>query len=236
LPIIVFFYGGSWAGGSKADYRFAGEALAARGYIVAIPDYRVYPQVRYPVFLEDAAAAVAAVRPAVREQGIAATGPLVVMGHSSGAHMAAMLALDDRWLAAQDMDPQRDLAAMVGLAGPYDFLPLRREQVKQVFAPAADELEQTQPIHHAAPPHPPLILAAGQPDKIVVAENSISLHGAVQAAGGSSVLLLYESLGHRLIVAALAWPLTLFTDVLDDVDAALGRTLPPVGDSPAPQG
>ncbi len=217
-PIIVFFYGGSWAGGIKADYRFAGEALAARGYIVAIPDYRVYPEIRYPAFLEDAASAVAQIRDIVRAQELPADGPLLLMGHSSGAHMAAMLAMDPRWLSPHGMTPSTDLSAMIGLAGPYDFLPLRSEQVKAVFAPASDELETTQPISYVDSPHPPLVLAAGLKDEIVVPENSISLHGAVQGAGGKSDLILYEGLGHRLMVASLAWPLRWFTDLLDDVD------------------
>ena len=57
--MVVFFYGGSWNHGERHDYRFVGEALAARGIVTVIPDYRLYPQVRYPDFLKDNAAAVA---------------------------------------------------------------------------------------------------------------------------------------------------------------------------------
>jgi len=121
-PVAVFLYGGSWQSGDKALYRFVGRSLASRGIITVIPDYRVYPEVRYPAFLRDNARAVAFAKQHAAEWG-GDPGRLFLIGHSAGAYNAAMLALDRRWLGEVGLDPRRDLAGFVGLAGPYDFLP-----------------------------------------------------------------------------------------------------------------
>src|SRR4051812_36633720 len=121
-PVVVFFYGGNWTSGARGDYEFVGEALASRGLVAVIADYRQYPEVRYPLFLEDAAQAVAwAAREAARYGGDPKR--LYVMGHSAGAYNAAMIALDKRWLAQQGMTPSA-LSGWIGLAGPYDFIPI----------------------------------------------------------------------------------------------------------------
>ncbi|WP_254606600.1 alpha/beta hydrolase, partial [Sphingomonas bacterium] len=111
-PVIVFFYGGSWSSGTRAGYSFVGRALAARGFVVAIPDYRLVPQVRFPAFLRDNAAAVRWVRGHIAASG-GDPDRLVLAGHSAGAYDAAMLALDPRWLGA-------DRAAVRGWAGLAD--------------------------------------------------------------------------------------------------------------------
>lgn len=130
-PVVVFFYGGTWVSGERRDYKFIGEALASAGIVTIIADYRLYPQVRYPDFLEDGARAVAW---AQREAGRYGGDPrrMYVMGHSSGAYNAAMLALDPRWLTAQGMSPTI-LKGWIGLAGPYDFLPIENPAAKPVF-------------------------------------------------------------------------------------------------------
>ena len=118
-PIILFFYGGSWENGKRADFRFVGNALADAGIIAAIPDYRVYPEVVFPAFVQDAARAFAAVH-----RRFGSSRPVFVMGHSAGAHIAALLALDPRYLRQVGLDNCNDVAGLIGLAGPYDFLPL----------------------------------------------------------------------------------------------------------------
>jgi len=97
-PIVVFFYGGNWNSGERADYRFIGRSLAEDGAIVVIPDYRVYPQVRWPDFLRDSAQAV---RWAYDNAAHLGANPdrIVLMGHSAGAYNAVKLATDGRWLA-----------------------------------------------------------------------------------------------------------------------------------------
>jgi acetyl esterase/lipase len=159
-PLVVFFYGGRWQAGRKEDFLFAAEAFVSRGFAVAVPDTRLYPEVRFPVFLQDAAAAVAwLARKGARHRLPAEGGPVVLAGHSSGAHIATMLALDERWLAAAGAPRP---AGLLGLAVPYDFLPLRDADLRDIFhadrAPAG--LPATQPIVHADPGDPPAALAS----------------------------------------------------------------------------
>lgn len=225
-PTVVFFYGGNWETGDKGMYRFVAQALTSRGYSVAIPDYRLYPQVRYPDFLRDSAAAVAWVRRHGAEHG-AQPGPVAVMGHSAGAYNALMLAVDRRWLAEQGLDPARDLRAAVGLAGPYDFLPLQSDMLKDLFGPK-ETRPDTQPITHVATPPPPLFLATGTADETVLPRNSRNLAAKAREVGGCVRTMEYDGIGHIRIVAALAAPLRWLNPVLDDVDDFL-KTLPEIG-------
>ncbi|MES2711261.1 MAG: alpha/beta hydrolase [Pseudomonadota bacterium] len=218
-PILVFFYGGTWRSGDRADYRFVGEAFAGRGYITAVPDYRVFPEGRFPSFAEDGAAVAASIRTLVAARGLPADGPLVLAGHSAGAHLALLLALDPRFLAAAGA-PRCAVAAVLGLAGPYDFLPFDGEDVRAVFAAAADPRE-TQPISFASADDPPAVLLAGTGDTVVRHGNSERLAQAMRAAGGRAVLRLYPGIGHSEIVAAFAAPLRGIAPVLADSDALL---------------
>ena len=157
-PTIVFLYGGSWQSGSKDDYLFVGEAFASLGYVTVIPDYRLYPGVRYPAFLEDGAAAVAWVKANAGRLGVQA-GPIYLVGHSAGAYIAAMLTLDPRWLSRTGNRVCDTVAATVGLAGPYDFLPLTDPALKDIFGPRASR-PQTQPINYVDGAAPPMLWSA----------------------------------------------------------------------------
>ncbi|NIA70803.1 alpha/beta hydrolase [Pelagibius litoralis] len=207
--MVLFFYGGSWESGERGDYRFVGEAFASQGLAVAIPDYRLYPPVRYPAFLEDSAAAVAW---AHRHH----KGPLFLVGHSAGAYNAVMLALDDRLLAAEGLRPCDTLAGVVGLAGPYDFLPLTDPALKAIFGPAAGRAA-TQPVAYVNPKAPPLLLLSGDADTVVRPRNSRILAERQRAAGGKAEARFYDDLGHLRIVGALSRPLRAAAPVLDDI-------------------
>jgi acetyl esterase/lipase len=222
-PVVVIFYGGRWVAGSKTDYRFVGEALAARGFVVVIPDYRLYPEVRFPTFVEDGAAAVAWVRRNIGRFG-GEPWQIHLMGHSAGAHIAALLALDQRYLAAAGVEPGT-LESFVGLAGPYDFLPLTDATLKRVFA--ADDLAATQPITFAERSAPRALLLHGEDDRTVLPRNSQHLAAALEAAGGRAQLRLYPDLDHVALVAALAAPLRWLAPVLDDVTGFLRAAPPP---------
>ncbi len=197
LPLLVFFYGGAWSSGARQHYAFAARALAAQGFIVALPDYRLVPSVRYPAFLEDCAAAVRWSRQHLRALG-ADTDSVYLMGHSAGAYNAAMLAFDPTWLGSE----RAALRGLVGLAGPYDFLPLSDPATQAAFG-HVEHLAATQPVHHAAA-WPPALLLHGAADVRVRPRNSRSLHDKLVAAGNAARLALYPGVDHGDILLALS--------------------------------
>lgn len=221
-PVIVFFYGGSWNTGERTQYQFVGEALAARGVLTLVADYRLYPEVRYPDFLSDSAQALAfGLDHAVRLGGDQKR--VYVMGHSAGGYNAAMLALDARWLKATGHRPN-ELAGWIGLAGPYDFLPIVNADAKPVFF-HPNYPENSQPIGFAGADAPRSFLAAAENDKLVNPQrNSVQLANQLKAAGVPVTLKLYPHASHTTLIGAFAWPLQWIAPVLDDVQAFVGST------------
>lgn len=214
FPVAMFVYGGNWEAGSRAMYRFVGAALAAAGILAVVPDYRLYPAIRYPVFLEDCAAAFAWMRRQAARFGGDARPPCLV-GHSAGAYNVAMLTLDQRWLAAAGLVPRRDIRGTVGLAGPYDFLPLGTAMLRDLFLPdpvAAD----TQPITHADGQAPPMLLLAGDADRTVDPANSLRLAARIGARGGAARVRIYRGVDHREIIGAFAAPVRFLAPSLVD--------------------
>jgi acetyl esterase/lipase len=195
-PTVVFFYGGGWEAGNRAMYRFVGNALAARGIACAIPDYRLFPQARFPVFMADAAAALAWT---ARLPGVDA-GRLFLMGHSAGAHIATLLALDPRYRDAAAAPPLR---GVIGLAGPYDFLPLRSPVLREIFGPEAG-WAATQPVRFVNAAAPPMLLATGARDRTVLPRNTRCLAAALRAAGVPVTERVYPALGHRALIGGFA--------------------------------
>ncbi len=221
LPVVVFFYGGAWQTGKRQNYPFAATALARRGMVVVVPDYRLYPEVSFPVFLRDGAAAVANVRRSAASWG-ADPHRLFLAGHSAGAWIAAMLALDPQWLAAAG-DRSEAVAGMVGLAGPYDFLPITGPDIQAVFASVSDK-RATQPVSFADGHNPPMLLLHGEDDDTVRPRNTLSLAHHIRDAGGPVEVKTYPGTGHVGIVISLAPMFRAKTPVLDDMaDFILGR-------------
>lgn len=214
-PVVVFFYGGGWDSGYRGGYLFAAEALASRGYVAVVPDYRIYPEVTFPAFLEDAAASVAWTKKNVARYG-GNPSKVFVMGHSAGAHVAAMIALDPQYLQGVGLAP-RDLAGLIGLAGPYDFLPLRSETLKAIFAPEAT-IARTQPINFANASAPPALLVTGDQDTVVSPNNTRSLARKLRELKVSVTELHYPECTHATILGMLAAPTRGGTPLLDDVD------------------
>src|ERR1700722_332438 len=176
-PVVVFVCGGDWDSGKKEDYPFVGDALAKRGFIVVIPDYRIYPEVRYPAFLEDGASAVRWTLAHIAAYG-GDPDKVSVMGHSAGGYIALMLALDGQWLGAN----RARIKSAVGLAGPYDFLPLTDPVLKIIFGTEA-ALARTQPITYVDGKAPPVLLVTGRLDRIVSPGNVTRLAARIRAHG-----------------------------------------------------
>lgn len=221
LPMLIFFYGGGWDSGSKDVYGWAAQALAARGFVVFVPDYRVVPQVHFPSFIEDAAAATG------RAGELAATyggdaGRLGVLGHSAGAHLAMMIALDRRYMAAVDRPDL--IRAAAGLAGPYDFLPFDVAASQNAFGRAPDPT-LTQPVTFARADAPPIWLGHGTDDTVVHAEDMTILNDRMQAVGGRSEARLYPGLDHADLIATFSPLFRKKAPVLDDVVGFFRREL-----------
>lgn len=216
-PIIVFFYGGSWNSGLRENYGFAARALAAAGYVVIVPDYRLVPEILFPEFLKDGAAAIRFVRAHAGEYS-ADPDRIVLAGHSAGAYNAAMLALDPQWLGAD----KAAVKGLIGLAGPYDFLPLDGPIPVATFSAWPNAIE-TQPIHYADAGDPPALLLHGADDDTVWPRNSESLSLSLKAAGVDATLILYPEIGHAGIVTALSKPLRGRAPVLADMIAFADR-------------
>lgn len=212
-PVVVFLYGGGWKAGDKAMYRFVGAALAERGFTVVIPDYRVYPAVLFPAFIDDAAASIAWTKAHVAAYG-GDPDRIFLIGHSAGAHIAAMLTLDRSYLGAVGLDPDRTIAGTIGLAGPYDFLPLNDAELDDIFAPAGDP-RTTQPISFARANAPPMLLMTGENDNTVYPRNSRALADRIAALGGRATFVSFKGVGHVTIVAALSRVLSWMAPVLD---------------------
>jgi acetyl esterase/lipase len=201
LPLVVFFYGGSWKDGSKGDYKFVANPLAKSGMVVAVPDYRLVPEVKFPIFLEDNAKAVAFARAHAAEWG-ADPDRVFLVGHSAGAYDVLMLALDPHYLADVGID-RRKLAGVVGLASPADFYPFTDKATIAAFGDAPDP-KVTQPVNFADGKNPPMLLLHGEADDTVYLRNSTALTARVKAAGGDITLKTYPGVGHIGIVTSFA--------------------------------
>jgi acetyl esterase/lipase len=201
---VMFFYGGSWESGHKEDYKFVAQALTSAGFDVVIPDYRVYPGVVFPEFVNDAALAVSWSYNHLVEFG-ANPKRLFVAGHSAGAHIAALLALDPLYLKRYQLSPD-SLGGMIGLAGPYDFLPLKSDTLKTIFGPE-DERWRSQPINFVDGKNPPMLLLLGDDDSTVWPKNSRNLATKIREKGGNVELVEFKDYDHVDMVAKLAKPL-----------------------------
>jgi acetyl esterase/lipase len=203
LPVVVFFYGGGWHSGERGDYGFAAAAFAGQGFVAVLPDYRLVPEVRFPGFLEDAALAIRWVSAHIAEFG-GDPSKITVAGHSAGAYIAAMLALDPRWLNGVQLGKQT-IRAGVLLSGPFDFAPFREWRGRAAFGAYHDPAD-TQPINHVRSDAPPLLLQHGASDRLVYAKNSRSLDAALTRTGAPHELLVYKGCDHAGTVVALSRP------------------------------
>ena len=217
-PVLVFFYGGSWSSGSKDDYAFAAQAFAAQGFVTVLPDYRLYPQSRFPDFLKDGAAAIAWVRDNIAAQG-GDPNRIVLAGHSAGAYNAAMLGLDPEYLRQAGVDP-RAVRAVAGLSGPYDFLPFDQKTSIEVFGQAPDP-EATQPVSFAGAHSPPTFLATGDRDTVVKPRNTASLAARLRTARVPVQERIYEGLDHSDTLLALSVSFRRKAPVLAEMSAFL---------------
>lgn len=220
-PVVVFIYGGSWMDGSRDNYAFAGRAIAAQGFLTVIADYRLIPEVEYPGFLEDCVTAFGWVADNIAAYGGDAE-RIALMGHSAGAYNAVMLALDPGLLAARGLLDR--LKAVVGLSGPYDFLPFDGPISLRTFG-AVRQPQSTQPVNLVTAAAPPMWLANGDRDTLVGSHNAKALARRLRDAGIVATETYYPTMGHAHLVMALARPLRGMAPVLAQATAFLASML-----------
>jgi acetyl esterase/lipase len=199
-PVVIFWYGGSWTAGTKVHYRFVGAALAERGFVAVLPDYRLYPQVKFPGFVQDGARAVAWVQQHAREFGGDPT-RIVLMGHSAGAHEAALLALDHRYLEQAGANP-RSIAGFIVLSGPYELTP-NSDLLRTIFA-APYRPDDWQPVRHVDAHSPPALVIHGGADDVVISEHANRLEAALAHAGVAVEKIIYPGKGHAATIAGFS--------------------------------
>ena len=214
LPVVVFFYGGSWKDGSKDMYPFVGEAFAKKGYITVIADYSKYPQVKFPTFVEDGAKAVAwTYRHIAEYQGDPER--LFIAGHSAGAHIGAMVTADKHYLQAEGLTPSI-INAFAGLSGPYDFVPYEDDYM-DMFGPP-ENYPNMQVTTFIDGKEPPMLLLWGADDTIVGKSNMDKLITKINLEQGAVESKIYQGVGHADMVASLVWFLKSKAPILDNVN------------------
>ena len=199
-PIIVFWYGGSFERGRKSQYRFVGAALAKAGFVAVLPDYRLYPEVKYPAFIDDGALAVAwAAQHAVEIGGDASR--IYLAGHSAGGLIAGLLAYDEQRLTRVGIQPGA-VRGFIGLSGPYSLDP-NTDALRTIFA-APYGFDDWQPSRHVHERAPRALLMHGEDDDLVSVGHARAMAGALSAHGVPVTLLTYPGRGHADTVAAFA--------------------------------
>ena len=220
--IVVFFYGGSWTSGEKSDYRFAAQALVSRGFVAVLPNYRIYPEVQFPTFVEDGARAFRWVHDHAVEIG-GNPKRIYLMGHSAGAHIVALLTLDPRYLKGVGLD-RSAIRATAALSGPYDFVPGPDE--RPVFGLSVTNPKpypEMEPINFVDGHEPPMLLIHGLIDKTVSSKNSDELAEKIRAKGGEVQEIVYPKRAHVGVVLSLAAPFRWLAPTLDDVTKFFNR-------------
>lgn len=187
-PVLIFFHGGSWKDGSKDMYAFVGKTYAEQGYVVAIPDYQKYPNVKFPTFVEDGAKAIAWVHDHI-DAYTGDTQNIFVMGHSSGAHIGSLVLADRNYLQVLNKSPDI-VRAFAGLSVPYDFIP-QAEDYKDMFGPPSNYPNMQVPTFINGD-EPPMLLIWGNQDEIVIRRNLDRLETKIKEKEGIVDIRIYE--------------------------------------------
>jgi acetyl esterase/lipase len=198
-PVVLFFYGGGWQGGDRTDYLAFGQAFASAGLVAVVADYRLYPQVKYPGFVEDAAAALAFVHAHAAQYGGDAA-RIFLTGHSAGAYNAVMVASEPKFIAAYggNLDWIR---GVIGIAGPYNFLPMSDPVYVDMFHGTNNTASM--PVNHVDGPRPPMLLISGSDDDTVGLGNTNDMSERLKRFGSDVNVIFYKGVGHIGVILAL---------------------------------
>jgi len=220
---VLFIYGGRWEDGDKELYKFVGQALTTKGCVTAVADYRLYPKVKYPAFVEDSAKAFVWLHTHARDYG-GNPDNLFIAGHSAGAYNAVMVAVHPRYLKEAGGD-RSWIRGVIGISGPYDFLPFTDADIKDMFSPEKDAL--TQPIHYAAQNLPPMLLVHGKNDKEVLPKNTLNFAKKLEQAGNKPEVIIYPDATHKIIILSLLNGFRTRIPLLEDISRFINAQTKP---------
>ncbi len=182
---MVWFHGGALQGGNKEDsfnVRIA-ERFAQAGVATAMVNYRLSPKVKYPAYIDDAAAAFAWVKAHAAEMG-GDPNRIFVGGHSAGGYLTFMLGLDPRYLRPYGLEPSA-IAGLVPVSGQtmthYSIREERGQDKNVIYA------DDAAPIHYASKTAPPMLIVYAEHDMAMRVEENLYLAAALKAAGATNV-------------------------------------------------
>lgn len=236
-PVILFVHGGGWTAGDKA----AGGAqkplhFTARGFAYASVNYRLVPDATVEDQAADIAAAIAWLRGNARRLAID-PGRIVLMGHSSGAHLAALVASDPRYLRAAGVPFDSVRAAILLDGAGYDVAAVMKHvgavitrHYEPAFGPEPARRRRLSPIAHAGAPNVPAWLFLYDYNRIDAGAEAEALARPLRAAGTTAIVTGVMDTTHNEIVAELGFAGDFATQAVDDFLAAEVAT---PGGSPA---
>ncbi len=192
-PVMVFVHGGSWSEGSKDIYKFLAEGFTKEGYHVVVPNYRLYPEARYPDMVVDTGLAVQAAADLFSGR------PVVLVGHSAGGYNALMAAMAPD---VSGLDTCSTVAGVIALAAPTGAYPLTDAPFTTIFP---DRFQGSDaPLNRVSGPLPPTMLVNGLDDTTVGPKNTRELAAKMEAAGLRVESKLYEGMNHTDAVRVLS--------------------------------
>ena len=218
--IIMFIYGGSWRSGERSNYRFIAQRFVSQGYTTIVPDYRLYPEIQFPAFVDDIAKAIVWTHRRYEQKNNPPK--IILVGHSAGAHIAALLALDNRYLKRAGAST-KIISGWVSLAGPHAFNPLKTKSTKPIFNNFASNIEQNKPTTFARSEAPPGLLLHGKKDTIVYERNSTLLASAIKTKNGRITLRAIDDVGHIEILLSITGNILFNNDVKQELFAFISN-------------
>jgi acetyl esterase/lipase len=219
--VIVFVHGGYWDTGSKNDYPFVADSFTELGYTTVVVGYRLVPTVTFPAYVEDVALGVKWTVDNISQYG-GNPDKIFLMGHSAGAHIAALVSFDERYLQSLEL-PSNTIDGFIGLAGPYNFFPVTPDDVRSIAALGSLETyPDTQPINFVDRNDPPAFLGYTPADRVVNPNNTVSFAAKIREVGGSVEERSYDGVDHVTILGSLARASRFFNEaILEDITAFL---------------
>jgi acetyl esterase/lipase len=213
-PVLFFIHGGGWTQDDKNTYPFLGRAFAQQGFVTVVINYRLTPEVVHPGHIQDVARAFAWVYKNISQYGGNAT-QVFVTGHSAGGHLAALLALNKRYLQAEGLSTDLIKGALP-ISGIYnvkthvDAFP----ETKDVFTSDPDKQRDASPVAHVSEKQPPFLICYAQSDLPTLDTQAMELAKLLQQKGTEAQLVMVPNVDHIGIIVSIGTPNDLMTELI----------------------